>query len=129
MPNRYPPPAYGAPGSPGAPPSPSGLPPLGARPSGGRSRRYIIYGFWVIEILIIIRLILLLMDANPSALFSGIIYAVTEPLVIVFQNVFPSPSGQGHQLEAASVLALIVYPLLLWAVLRLQTLLRRRAAS
>jgi hypothetical protein len=82
----------------------------------------------VIEILIVIRLILLMAGANPDALFSGIIYAVTEPLVLVFTGVFPSPSGQGHQLEAASVLALIVYPLLLWAVVRLLSLRRRRAS-
>ncbi|HEX6121827.1 MAG TPA: YggT family protein [Ktedonobacterales bacterium] len=118
---------YGPSGQAGAPPSPSGLPPIGARPSSGRSTRYILYAFWVIEILITIRLILLLMDANPQALFSEIIYGVTEPFVIVFQNVFPSPSGEGHQLEAASVLALLVYPLLLWAILRLMALLRRRA--
>ena len=81
----------------------------------------------IIEALILIRLVLELLAANPNAGFTSLIYSITDPLVAPFQGVFPSPQTHGNVLDLAAVLAIIVYALLTWAVARLFELARRRS--
>ena len=88
---------------------------------------YIVFG--VVEGLILIRFILLLLAANPNAGFSNLIYNITAPLVAPFQGVFPTPVSHNSVLEVASLLAIIVYALIAWAVIRLIDLARRGPTS
>jgi uncharacterized protein YggT (Ycf19 family) len=81
----------------------------------------------IVEALIVIRLVLELLAANPNAGFTNLIYSITDPLVGPFQGVFPSPQTHGSVLDLAAVLAIIVYALLTWAVARLFELIRRRS--
>lgn len=81
----------------------------------------------IVEALILIRLVLELLAANPNAGFTNLIYSITDPLVAPFQGVFPSPQTHGSVLDLAAVLAIIVYALLTWAVARLFELIRRRS--
>jgi uncharacterized protein YggT (Ycf19 family) len=81
----------------------------------------------IVEALILIRLVLELLAANPNAGFTNLIYSITDPLVGPFQGVFPSPQTHGSVLDLAAVLAIIVYALLTWAVARLFELIRRRS--
>jgi len=81
----------------------------------------------IVEALILIRLVLELLAANPNAGFTNLIYSITNPLVAPFQGVFPSPQTHGSMLDLAAVLAIIVYALLTWAVARLFELIRRRS--
>jgi len=81
----------------------------------------------IVEALILIRLVLELLAANPNAGFTNLIYSITDPLVAPFQGVFPSPQTHGNVLDLAAVLAIIVYALLTWAVARLFELIRRRS--
>jgi uncharacterized protein YggT (Ycf19 family) len=81
----------------------------------------------IVEALILIRLVLELLAANPGAGFTNLIYSITDPLVAPFQGVFPSPQTHGNVLDLAAVLAIIVYALLTWAVARLFELIRRRS--
>jgi uncharacterized protein YggT (Ycf19 family) len=83
----------------------------------------------IVEALILIRIVLELLAANPNAGFTSLIYSITDPLVAPFQGVFPSPQTHGNVLDLAAVLAIIVYALLTWAVARLFELIRRRATS
>jgi len=67
----------------------------------------------VVETLLLIRIILLLLSANPDAPFSNWIYDWTAPLVAPFQGVFPNAAGnQGVILDVGAILAMIVYALL-----------------
>jgi hypothetical protein len=91
-----------------------------------RTVRWIIYIFWVVETLIAIRVVLGLLAANPVAPFSALVYGLTWPFVVIFEGVFPSPVGHGHVLDAAALLALVIYPLVAWALVRLVQLRRRR---
>jgi uncharacterized protein YggT (Ycf19 family) len=84
---------------------------------------YIIFG--IIEALILIRFVLKLLAANPNAGFSSFIYNVTAPLVAPFQGVFPTPASNGSVLEIASLLAIVVYALISWAIVRLIELAQR----
>lgn len=81
----------------------------------------------IVEALILIRLVLELLAANPGAEFTNLVYSITDPLVAPFQGVFPSPQTHGSVLDLAAVLAIIVYALLTWAVARLFELIRRRS--
>ena len=81
----------------------------------------------IIEALIVIRLILKLLAANPDAGFSSFIYGITNPLVAPFQGVFATPQSHGSILDMAAILAIIVYALLIWGIARLLDLAQRRS--
>jgi uncharacterized protein YggT (Ycf19 family) len=67
----------------------------------------------IIEALLLVRIVLLLLAANPDAPFSSLIYGWTAPLVAPFQGVFPNAvSGQGITIDVAAILAMIVYAIL-----------------
>jgi hypothetical protein len=68
--------------------------------------------FRVVVLLIALRFVLLLLGANPDAAFARILYGITAPLVFLFQEVFPDPRRHGSVVEAASLLAMVVYWLL-----------------
>lgn len=64
----------------------------------------------IVELLLLVRIVLLFFGANPSADFTSLIYGWSNPLVAPFQGVFPNVMGsQGSVLDAAAILAMIVY--------------------
>lgn len=64
----------------------------------------------IVELLLLVRIILLLFGANPTADFTNLIYGWSNPLVAPFQGVFPNVmSSHGSVLDAAAILAMIVY--------------------
>jgi uncharacterized protein YggT (Ycf19 family) len=77
---------------------------------------YLIFG--VIEGLLLIRLVLKLLGANPTAAFSNWIYNVTTVFLGPFKNILPTIGNQQSQLEMSVVLAILVYALAAWAVAR-----------
>jgi uncharacterized protein YggT (Ycf19 family) len=85
---------------------------------------YLILG--IVEALLLIRLILKLLAANPVAGFSSLIYGITAPLVAPFVGVFPNAQGDASVLEVATILAMIVYALLAWGIVRLVEIIARR---
>lgn len=67
----------------------------------------------IVETVLLVRIVLLLLAANPTAEFSSLIYGWTAPLVAPFQGVFPNVVGsQGFVVDAAAILAMIVYAIL-----------------
>jgi uncharacterized protein YggT (Ycf19 family) len=74
--------------------------------------RLVLVALAIVEGLLFVRIVLLLLAANPDAGFSSWIYALTAPLVAPFQGVFPGASGsQDHVLDTTAILAVIVYAL------------------
>jgi uncharacterized protein YggT (Ycf19 family) len=96
---------------------------------GWRASRIVYTIGGIVEMLILIRLVLEVLAANPDAGFTSFIYTITDPLVAPFQGVFPTPQSHGNVLDLAAVLAIIVYALLTWSVARLLELIRRRPTS
>ena len=90
-----------------------------------RAANFVYIFFGVIEALVLIRFLLKLLAANPDAGFSNLIYGITAPLVAPFQGVFPTPTSNGSVLEVAALLAIIVYALISWVIVRLIDLARR----
>jgi hypothetical protein len=93
----------------------------------GASRRELAYrltqAIWlivgVIETLVAMRFVLRLLGANPQAGFSSFIYDVTGPLVAPFAGIFNTTVSGRSVLEPASLVALIVYPLVAWLLARI----------
>jgi uncharacterized protein YggT (Ycf19 family) len=96
-----------------------------ADPYAGRRERayrlrqgiYILFG--VIEVLVAIRFILRVFGANAQAGFAQLIYGVTGPLVAPFQGLFGTVQAEGSVFESQSVVALVVYALVAWLIVRL----------
>jgi uncharacterized protein YggT (Ycf19 family) len=80
---------------------------------------YLVFG--VIEGLLLIRLVLKLLGANPLAGFSKFIYGLTDVFMAPFRNLLPTigSSSSGAVLETSVVIAIIVYALIGWALARL----------
>ncbi len=78
---------------------------------------YLVFG--VIEALILVRVILRLLAANPNAGFTSLIYGLTFPFVAPFEGVFPSAGAGGSVLELSSILAILIYALLAWVIVRI----------
>ncbi len=94
-----------------------------------RAGQIVYFVFGVLEALLIIRLIMKLLGANPDAGFSQLVYGITYPFVALFQGVFPNAGGRGGVLELSTLLALIVYALLAWGIVRLIYLLAERRTT
>ena len=83
---------------------------------------YLVFG--LIETLILIRFVLKVLGANPSAGFAEFIYGITNGLVAPFVGLFGTPSaGNGSVLEPHSIVALIVYALVAWLIAKVVWLL------
>jgi hypothetical protein len=84
-----------------------------------RLTQLIYWVFGLIEGLVAIRLILKALGANPTAGFSQFIYGITAPLVAPFLNLFSNPIYGNSVLELSSIVALIVYTLAAWLLVKL----------
>ncbi|MEO8581424.1 MAG: YggT family protein [Patescibacteria group bacterium] len=85
---------------------------------------YLIYFlFGVLEVLLAFRLILKLMGASISSAFVGFIYGVSGIFILPFEGIFRKAVTQGIEtvaiLEPSTVVALIVYAVLAWGVVKL----------
>ena len=64
--------------------------------------------------------------ANPEAAFTQFLYGITDPFVAPFQGVFPQPQSHGSVLELSSLLAIIIYALLAYVIVRVIAYARGR---
>jgi uncharacterized membrane protein len=88
-----------------------------------RVTQLIYWIFGLIEGLILVRLVLKVLGANPNAGFAEFIYGITAPLVAPFVGLFGNPQASGSVLELTSIVALIVYALVAWLLGRLAWIL------
>jgi hypothetical protein len=85
--------------------------------------------FGGLEALIGIRVILMLIGANPANPFTALVYQLSELFLWPFRNIVANPGFQNYILEITSIIAMIVYPLIGWAIVRLIWVLFYRAPS
>ena len=89
--------------------------------------RVIYFVFGVIEIVIAIRILLKLIAANEASGFARFIYGFTAPFLAPFQGVVNSPRARnGSTFELSSILAILIYLLISWLIVRLLFLLLDR---
>lgn len=73
--------------------------------------------------LILLRFLFKLVGASTASGFVSMIYAITGPLVAPFHGIFPVTAAQTSVLEPASIVAVVVYLLLGWAMAQLVRIL------
>lgn len=73
----------------------------------------------VLEILLGIRFVLHLISANPSSGFAQFIYGVSGLFIAPFTGLVGTPTSGGATLEVTTLIAMAVYALLFWIVLRI----------
>lgn len=79
--------------------------------------------FGIVEVLIGLRVLLKLIGANPSNAFATFIYNAAGLFVGPFLTLTGSPAAGGMVLEIASIIAMLIYLLLGWVVLRIARVL------
>lgn len=84
-----------------------------------RGTQVVWYILGIIEVLLGFRFLLKLAAANPSAGFSRFIYTLTLPFAEPFLNVFPRSRVEGSIFEWTTLLAMAVYALIAWGLIKL----------
>jgi len=75
--------------------------------------------FWILWGLLGIRFLLGLFGANPSAGFAQFIYGITGPFIAPFAGLFGQPRFEGSVLEFNSLIAMLVYALIAWVLVKI----------
>jgi uncharacterized protein YggT (Ycf19 family) len=93
-------------------------------PHAGRRERarriqggiYLLFG--ILEGLLAIRFFLALLGANPAAGFTQFIYSITKPFLAPFVGLFGTTRSGGSVLDVSSLMAIIVYSLVAWVLVK-----------
>lgn len=92
-------------------------------------RKTIYYILGVLEVLLAFRLVFKLLGANPESLFVSWIYSISQIFLIPFIAIFRTATTEGIEtgavLEPATIIAMIVYALIAWGLVKL-TLIPKR---
>ena len=75
--------------------------------------------FGVLEALIGLRVILKLIAANPNSPFAALVYNLSSLFVWPFSGLTRTPAAEGMVLDIPSIIAMFVYALVAWAIVRL----------
>ena len=84
-----------------------------------RGTQIVWYILGLLNVLLAFRFILKLLAANPSAGFSSFIYTLSYPFAAPFLAVFRSSEVEGSVFEWTTLLAMIVYTLIAWGIVRI----------
>jgi uncharacterized protein YggT (Ycf19 family) len=88
---------------------------------GWRASQLVYLFFGVVDGLLLIRLVLKLLAANPHSPFASWVYGFTDFFMAPFRNLLPAIGNEQSVLETSVVIAILVYALLGWALERLVT--------
>lgn len=89
-----------------------------------RFTQVIWYVLGLLEILLAFRFFFLLFGANPSAGFSNFIYTFSYPFAMPFISVFGLTQVEGSVFEWTTILAMIVYALIAWGIVKILSMSR-----
>lgn len=81
--------------------------------------RIVWYIFYVVEVLLGFRFVLKLLGANQGAGFTDLIYTLSSIPLAPFRFVFPTNAVGGAVFEWSTILAMAVYWVLVWGIVRL----------
>jgi len=87
-----------------------------------RGTQIVWYILGLLEAILAFRFILKLLAANPNAGFSNFIYTISYPFAAPFLNVFRISRVEGNIFEWTTLLAMIVYLLIAWAIVKMFTM-------
>ena len=84
-----------------------------------RGTQIVWYILGLIEALLAIRFVLKLLGANPTAGFTNFIYVLTNVFVYPFITVFHVTQAGGSIFEWTTLLAMLIYLFIAWAIIKL----------
>lgn len=85
-----------------------------------RGTQIVWYILGIIELLLAFRFVLKLLGANPAAGFTSFIYSVSYVLAAPFLAVFRSSRvTEGNVFEWTTLLAMVVYGIIAWGIVKL----------
>ncbi len=84
-----------------------------------RGTQIVWYIFGLIEIILGIRFLLRLLGANTGAGFTDFIYTLSGVFTAPFEAVFRNARVEGSVFEWTTLLAMLVYWLIAWAIVKL----------
>ena len=90
--------------------------PLTPRQRRRRTDKTIRFVLAVIEVLLLLRLFLKLIGANPASPFGIFLFGLTDPLAAPFDTLLPNPIIGKSMIEFTTILALIIYPVFGWII-------------
>lgn len=92
--------------------------------------RFIWLAAGILEFMILLRMLLKLIAANPNSVFAQLVYGFTDLFLWPFTGLVGSPSaGNGMVLEISSFFALLVYAVLAWVAVQLVQILATTVKS
>jgi len=98
--------------------------PVKTKATNSQTVEYLVYFFFgALEVLLAFRLVLKLMGASLASAFVGLIYGLTGIFILPFEGIFRRGFTQGIEttsvLEPSTLVALIVYAVLAWGIVKL----------
>ncbi len=84
-----------------------------------QTARIIWYILDILEIFLLFRFVLKFLGANPDAGFTQFVYSITYPFAESFLNVFRVTHVAGSTFEWTTLLAMFVYWLIAWGLIKL----------
>ncbi len=108
--------------------APTTVKPVKIQASSVQTVEYLIYFlFGTMEILLAFRLVLKLMGASTASAFVGLIYGITGIFILPFEGIFRRGFSEGLEttsvLEPATLVAIIVYAVVAWGIVKLLRIL------
>ncbi|MCT7972351.1 YggT family protein [Laspinema olomoucense] len=88
-----------------------------------KTNQVIYYLMGALGVLLVLRVVLRLLGANPDNQFAGFIYALSSPFVTPFETLFITPTFGNSAFEINALIAIAIYGLLTWLVIRLLQLI------
>jgi hypothetical protein len=73
----------------------------------------------LLEGMLALRFLLAIMAANPRNAFAATVYGLTGPFVAPFRTLFATPAADGATVELYTLVAMLVYFLAWWTIVRL----------
>ena len=83
----------------------------------------------LLEILLGLRVMLKLIGANPDSGFAVFIYGITKPFLAPFTALVGTPQSGGMILEVTTLIAMAIYALFFWGVVRVIQIIADRPSA
>jgi uncharacterized protein YggT (Ycf19 family) len=101
----------------------------GSQDEQGHIRRQVEGNAGLLEILLGLRFLLKLIAANPNSGFAVFIYGITKPFLAPFTALVGTPTSGGTILEVTTLIAMAVYALLFWFIVRVVRIATNRPSA
>ncbi len=89
-----------------------------------RTYQVVWYVLGVVEVLLLFRIILKMLAANPASAFVSFIYTVSNPFALPFAGIFGVSVDRGNVIEWSSFVAMAVYFIVAYGIVQLMQLVK-----